>query len=108
MEVIKHAAVKSKTGMIILGKCHADCFDLARNTGIKMSKNPKDQGFITSKDRFVSRRLAAIIAKRAGQLESPRKSGRKVTYLFSEDIWYQTDKYIYTHIHGYVEMKKDT
>jgi hypothetical protein len=103
IEHIKHAAVKSETGFfILLGKCHADCFWQGRNIGLKMSKKSEDQGFMTSKGRYVSRMVAARIAKKAGQLKKDDK--RKVKYLLSEDIWYQTERFVYTQQLGYVEI----
>ena len=101
-EIILHAAVKAKNGMILLGKCHADCFWQGDNIGLKMSSKSQDQGFFTNKGRYVDRKTAARIAKRAGQLEPEHK--RKVTHLISEDIWYQRSKYIYCQMRGYTEV----
>lgn len=104
-EKIKHAAIKTENGMIILGKCHADCFWTAKNIGLKLSKKSEDQGFFTSKGRYVNRKLAATIARRAKQLDKNDK--RKVTYLLSEDIWYQREKYEYNNCRGYYEVVND-
>ena len=101
-ELVKHAAVKSKSGMIILGKCHADCFYLGTNIGLKMSSKPEDQGFFTNKGRYVDRKKAASIAKKANQLDTTDK--RKVIYLLSEDIWYQRERFYYDYIKGYMEI----
>ncbi len=101
-ERVKHAAVKAENGMIFLGKCHADCFYQGMNVGMEMSSRAKDQGFFTSKGRYVEREEAAKIAKKAKQLDPNDK--RKVTVLLSEDIWYQTKRYIYTQALGYVEV----
>ncbi len=103
-EAIKHAVVKTECGMILLGKCHADCFYIGQNLSLKMSKKADDQGFFTNKGRYVDRKKAAVIAKRAGQLKKDDR--RKVTYLLSEDIWYQTDRFIYCPMRGYVEILK--
>ena len=103
-ELIKHAAVKAENGMIFLGKCHADCFYQGKNVGFKMSDKAEDQGFFTNKRRYVNRKQAARIAKRAGQLD-PKDKKRKVSHLLSEDIWYQTKRYVYTPALGYVEIK---
>ena len=100
-ELIKHAACKTTTGMILLGKCHADCFYQAKNLGLQIRKRSDAQGFFTNKGRFVNREQAAIIAKRARQLAPDDK--RKVKDLLSEDIWYQQDRFIYILTRGYVE-----
>lgn len=102
MEQVKHAAVKAENGMILLGKCHADCFYQGTNIGLKMSSKADDQGFVTSKGRYVKRDQAARIAKKAGQLKKDDK--RKVRHLLSEDIWYQTERFVYTQCLGYVEI----
>lgn len=96
-EVIKHAAVISKDGMIFLGKCHADCFHQAYNVGVKMNSTADKQGFFTNKGRFVTRREAAQIAMLAGQILEG------VDILFSEDLWSKTDggKFDYDQIEGY-------
>lgn len=103
-EVIKHAACKTTNGMILLGKCHADCFYQAKNIGLQIQKKSSAQGFVTNKGRYVNRLEAAIIAKKAKQLDP--KDKRKVTALLSEDIWYQQDRFIYTQARGYVETLK--
>ena len=103
-ERIKHAAVKATNGMIMFGKCHADCFYQGTNIGLEMSKGADAQGFITSKGRFVTRKVAARIAKKAKQLDP--KDKRKVSHLLSEDIWYQTDRFTYNQMLGYVEYRK--
>lgn len=104
-EKITHAVVKTEKGIPLFGKCHADCFYQGKNTGLVMSKKSKDQGFFTNKGRYVDRKLAAQIAKRAKQLDLKDKK-RKVTYLLSEDIWYQTHRFLYDYKLGYVEFIK--
>lgn len=99
VEQIKHAAVKATNGMVLLGKCHADCFYQGQNIGMKMSSKSDDQGFFTNKGRYVNRKTAARIAKRAKQLD-PKDKSRKVSYLLSEDIWYRRDVF-YCQQRGY-------
>ncbi len=81
MELIKHAAVKSKCGFTFIGKQHADCFAKAHSIGIKTYATSKDQGFMTSKGRFIGRVEAAELAFKNGQIE------KKTDLLFSEDLW---------------------
>lgn len=84
MEDIRHAAIRTKDNWIFIGKCHADCFHKAQNVGKEkeLSNKVEDQGFVTSKGRFVDRKIAAKIALRSKQRE-------KVTgmVLCSEDLW---------------------
>ena len=99
MEEIKHAAVKSKCGMILLGKSHACCFRQGSGIGLKMSSRACDQGFVTSEGRFVERPEAADIALAAGQISKP------VKILFSEDFWAEqyAGKFKYDQIKGYFD-----
>ncbi len=97
MEVIKHAAFKAENGMIIIGKSHAECFLIAKNIGLEMSKNPLDQGFFTSKGRYVTRSDAAFVAIEAGQVRSG------IEILFSEDLWspQYEGQFKYDYVKGY-------
>ena len=99
MEVIKHAAVKAVAGFIVLGKSHAECFNKAYDHGVKMSSKSKDQGFYTSKDRYVDRHTGADIAVKAGQVPD------NIFILFSEDLWSPKDggRFKYDSIEGYHE-----
>ena len=102
LERITHAAVLTNKGYAVLGKCHADCFYSGKNTGLKMSNKSDDQGFFTSRGRYVNRILAARIAKKAGQLDP--SSNRKVYALLSEDIWHQRARFEYSQVRGYFEV----
>lgn len=95
-ENIKHAAVKSECGLIILGKSHADCFHKGFHTGLEMSKKAIDQGFFTSLGRYVDREEAAKIAVNAGQVKDS-------TVLCSEDLWSPRHggSYEYDYVRGY-------
>jgi hypothetical protein len=104
-EKILHAAVKTVSGYVVLGKCHADCFYSGKNMGFEMSSKSADQGFVTNKGRYVGRVDAARIAKLAGQLD-PNDRKRKVSALLSEDIWYQRERFEYNQCRGYFEVKK--
>ena len=54
--------------IIIGGYRHGDCFTTAINMGYSNYISKNKQGFITSKGRFVDRKEAKIIAKKANQL----------------------------------------
>jgi lactam utilization protein B len=95
---ITHAAVKTECGLIMLGKCHADCFHKAHHTGLKASKKALDQGFMTNKGKYVDRMKAAKIAKAQKQILS------RTTVLCSEDLWSPRDNglYNYDYVLGYI------
>lgn len=65
-----------------LGPCHPDI--LQKHRGV-VSKKAIDQGFFTSKFRFVSREEAEKIARECGQLEGDLIGGM----LTSEDLWFK-------------------
>lgn len=52
--------------------------------GNHISRNPNHQGFLTSHGRFVSREIAANIAKNSGQIKELQFSSKE---LFSEDLY---------------------
>lgn len=103
-EIIKHAAVRSKCGnRIFLGKQHADCFYQADNIGVETSTYSADQGFVTSRGRYVNREEGARIAAAAGQIKN-----KKQTVLCSEDIWCPkyNGEWSYDSVTGYVKNEK--
>lgn len=70
-------------------------YDIFQRFYGEVSKNPKEQGFYTSKGRFVDRRDGAIIALKAGQISEKDKyvsyteSGEVdfIENLYSEDLY---------------------
>ncbi len=97
-ELIKHAAVKSIDGWIFIGKCHGDCFHKAHHIKVKMSPKADDQGFVTSKGRYVNRFEGAEIALTSNQISE------ETNLLFSEDLWCTNynGKHNYSEIKGYI------
>lgn len=63
---------------------HGDVFALDY-TALRAAQ-PDDQGFLTSKGRFVGRREARDIARFAGQIIK-QSAGPGSSELFSEDVW---------------------
>lgn len=56
--------------------------------GTHVSRNPQHQGFLTSRNRFVNRIIAAEIALAAGQItESIYSYGLDSSELFTQPIW---------------------
>ena len=76
-EFVKCAAIKRDDGIILAGRNHA--FVIQHSPEGTCKKNSQ-QGFITSKARFVNRSEAGDIAFAAGQIKKP------TNLLFSEDI----------------------
>lgn len=100
-EVVLHAAMRAKNGMIFLGKSHADCFHQAKHVSVEHSQAAEDQGFFSSKGRYLTRIDAYKVAVFAGQIkdEGPGK------VLFSEMIWCAQDggQYQYNAVTGYTK-----
>lgn len=103
IETIKHAAVKSEDGWIFIGKCHADCLHKMHHINVPYGKGAENQGFITSKGRFVSRSEAAKLALDSDQID------KHTPLLFSENLWSKMyeGKYSYCNIKGYVLRVED-
>lgn len=77
-------------GIVICGWRHGNCIAITKAvTGLRTVTIAEDgvgehgQGFLTSHNRFVDRKEAAIIAYEAGQLVE----GTKIENLFSEDLY---------------------
>lgn len=80
----KHQPKNIETGFVVCGRRHHNCFittfiineDYARDI-----KRECEQGFLTSKDRWVTREEAGKLAFEAGQIKKETKC------LFSEDLY---------------------
>lgn len=89
VETVICAAVKMGT-LVIRGHRHDDCIRnlIAR----KLNHEPIDQGFITSRNRYVGREEAMNIQRAAGKKSAYSHDGElHGTILFSEDL-YMTGK----------------
>lgn len=85
-EIVICAALKADDGSIILGKRHSNCFITAKQKGLDVIRDPAMQGFVTSKNRFVSREEALKIQKAAG-VKSNSPDGYRGNKLYSEDLY---------------------
>ena len=88
-EYILCAAVRLKKDnsdqpIILGGYRHADCFGSAIQLGYTGLIDERDQGFLTSKGRFVDRAEALTIAKRANQLKTHHPAAK---FLISDDLY---------------------
>jgi hypothetical protein len=81
----KHQPLNIKSGFIICGQRHHNCFmtfSILRDKTIKQFKyGDCIQGFLTSYNNFVNRKEGGVIAYDARQILKPTE------YLFSEDLY---------------------
>ena len=86
-EVCVCAAVKTDAGEIYRGQRHGDCVMAMRGRGKKMGQRGEDQGFITSRNRFVDRIMGMRLQLAAG-IKSANPGGYfQDNELFSEDLY---------------------
>ena len=76
-------------GTIISGFRHADCYSLLKSLLPQISEEPerKDQGFLTSQNRFVDRKEAFQIAKEQKQIIHHLFDDVDDNLLTSEDLY---------------------
>jgi len=93
-KVYEHQPKNIKTGIVICGRRHHNClltlFVLKGEGNINkelMGRN--SQGFLTSSDKYVTRKSAFSIAKSAGQLLKPETfdPNENDVILVSEDLY---------------------
>lgn len=101
MERIIFAAILRKDNCIVFGRDHAECIQKSS----KGTCETFNQGFLTSKYRFVKRKEAAWLAFQAKQIDK-WKDGQ---ILLSEELWSETSngKFDYDEKVGYVLRKKE-
>jgi hypothetical protein len=70
-------------GIVFCGWRHPNCiYQKVAITGLRDAESGEnEQGFLTSKNRFVSREEGAIIAFEANQIKEEKQT------LYSEDLW---------------------
>ncbi len=93
-EIVICSAIRLRDGRIFRGHRHHDCMRTAealvehQEPGSWMAKHGLDleQGFITSRNRYVDREEGLRLQKAAG-IESACKSGYRNRSLFSEDLY---------------------
>lgn len=77
-----HQPKNIDTGLVICGRRHHNCFNILFQIFKDISKKSLvKQGFLSSKDRFLDRKTAAIVALNSKQIYKKTKS------LFSEDLY---------------------
>jgi hypothetical protein len=78
-----HQPKNIESGVVICGRRHHNCFSVlsALAGSGNYNKSTVEQGFVTSKDRFVNRTEAGNIAFTSGQIKETTNC------LFSEDLY---------------------
>lgn len=87
-EICIVAAIKLEDGTIIRGQRHGDAIATAFKNldNIEMMSHEYEQGFITSRNRFVSRKEGYCLQIMAN-IESVAEGGYRNQELFSEDLY---------------------
>jgi len=87
-EIVICAAVKAENGRIFRGHRHGDAMRVCADHKLKlcMTSSQEQQGFITSKNRYVGREEGRILQDKAG-IKSADEEGYRGTTLFSEDLY---------------------
>ncbi len=87
-----HSPVNIEYGLVLCGFRHGDIFcqtRMLRKQRMELGVLEEEQGFLTSKNRFVDRREAATIALSQNQFKDPEEyfEVSKSNYLYSENIY---------------------
>ena len=85
-EICICAAHKTVSGEIFRGNRHCNCLATIAWAGRTPSKKADDSGFITSRNRFVTRREGYLLQRAAG-IESADPGGYRGEELYSEDLY---------------------
>lgn len=83
--IIICSAVKAEDGYIARGHRHADCLRVLE--GMKKTHNPDGHGFMTSTNRWVSRKEGYEIQVAAGIASHDTKNPYLGGELYSEDLY---------------------
>ena len=86
-EIIICAAIKTRSGKVFRGHRHSDAIKAAMTEGFKLTDlSFADQGFVTSKNRYVNREEGRKLQDAAG-IPSVDREGYRGKTLFSEDLY---------------------
>jgi hypothetical protein len=87
-EVCVCSAWKTADGQLITGRRHPDCLAEMADRGLERLKQPDEDGFLTSKGRFVTRREGRMLQDAAGiPSASADGKGYRGDSLYSEDLY---------------------
>lgn len=84
-EIVACAAIRLKNGAIFAGHRHHDCLGKIHACGLSKMEID-EQGFMTTKGRFVGRTMAFSIQCEA-DIRSADQGGYRGTELYSEDLY---------------------
>lgn len=85
-EIVICAAVLTTEGEVIRGHRHSNCIHMILDMGGAPVATPEAQGFITSRNRYVTREEGRKLQDAAG-IKSVAKDGYVGNMLFSEDLY---------------------
>lgn len=85
-ETVICSAIKLEDGRVLRCHRHGDGILNAHHNGWKLAKGTEQQGFITSRNRYVSREDGRKLQDEAG-IKSADKDGYRGKILFSEDLY---------------------
>jgi hypothetical protein len=86
-EICICAAVVAEDGTIVRGQRHGDCLMAIDRMGKKQRSDADSQGFVTSRNRYVDRRVGRILQMMAGIKSADKDGYRYSDILFSEDLY---------------------
>lgn len=85
-EIIICAAVLTTEGEVIRGHRHSNCIHAIRDMGAVPAPTSEAQGFVTSRNRYVTREEGRKLQDSAG-IKSVDPEGYRGKTLFSEDLY---------------------
>lgn len=85
-EIVICSAVKAENGRIFRGHRHGDAMRACLENKCSLSQTDDQQGFITSKNRYVGREEGRRLQDEAG-IKSADSEGYRGSTLFSEDLY---------------------
>lgn len=87
-EALIHNPRNIKTGLVITGRRHHNCFETLSKIYPKQDKTKIIQGFLTSFNNFVDRKKGFQVARCAGQIKNRLAKGwDQESELTSEDLF---------------------
>ena len=92
-EKYEHQPKNINSGIVVSGRRHHNCYATLAAMGEKgiyfkkFDVGRRGQGFITSKDRFLTREESFLIAQQQGQIFHKMHEGKISEMLVSEDLY---------------------
>lgn len=99
---IAHAAIKRLDGVTAIGRSHAEIRSASPEGSCKV--HYENEGFMTSKGRFLNRPSALWVAYEAGQLSMEFIEEAPTAYLLSDYLW-KDNGFLYDEEKGYYKKE---